>query len=217
MRIILLGAPGAGKGTHCKRIVERCGLEHLSSGDILRKERAEGTELGKQAQSYMDSGQLVPDELIVKMMVKAIEKAPEAGWVLDGFPRTVNQAQELDKALNSGGQSIDAILNLEIDDSVVMDRMTGRRSCPKCGAVYHIKNLKPKVEGKCDKDGTELVQRPDDAPEVVKKRLDTYHEQTEPVVGFYKNGKKVYEFDASESADEVSTKIFETLNALAKA
>lgn len=219
MRVILLGAPGAGKGTHCKRIVERYGVSHLSSGDILRNERAEGTELGRKAQGYMDSGQLVPDELIVKMMAGAIEKSPEAGWVLDGFPRTVNQAEELDKALDSDGRSIDAVLNLEIDDSVVMDRMTGRRSCPKCGAVYHIKNLKPRVEGKCDNDGTELVQRPDDEPEVVGKRLDTYHAQTEPVVGFYKNknSKKVCEFDASKSADEVSAKIFETLDALAGA
>ncbi len=179
MRIILLGAPGAGKGTQCKRIVERYGLLHLSSGDILRQERAAGTKLGKKAQSFMDSGALVPDKLIVEMMAGAISKAPAAGFVLDGFPRTVNQAVELDKSLARKDRKIDAVLNLEIDDRVVAERMTGRRSCPKCGAVYHIENLKPKVEGKCDRDGAELIQRRDDSLEVVQNRLKTYHQQTE--------------------------------------
>jgi adenylate kinase len=217
MRIVLLGAPGAGKGTQCKRIVDKYGLLHLSSGDILRQERAAGSELGKQAQSYMDSGGLVPDALIVEMMAGAISKAPESGYVLDGFPRTVNQAEELDKALNSDGQKIDAVLNLMIDDCVVLERMTGRRSCPVCGAVYHIENLKPKVDGKCDKDGAELVQRPDDSREVVENRLKTYHEQTEPVVDYYKKGSTVCDIDANASADQVSELIFENLDALATA
>ena len=185
MRIILLGAPGAGKGTQCKRIVAKYGLEHLSSGDILRLERTAGTDLGKEAQSYMDSGGLVPDKLIVEMMAGAISKAPDSGFVLDGFPRTVNQAQELDKSLSSLGQSIDAVLNLTIDDGVILGRMTGRRSCPKCGAVYHVENLKPKVDGICDDDGTELIQRPDDCEEVVSNRLKTYHQQTKPVVDYF--------------------------------
>ncbi len=215
MRIVLLGAPGAGKGTQCKRVVERYGVQHLSSGDILRRERAEGTELGAKAQSYMDSGGLVPDELIVKMMAGAIAKAPQAGYVLDGFPRTVNQAEELDKSLVSNGQKIDAVVDLKVDDQIIMDRMTGRRSCPKCGAVYHLKNLKPEVDGKCDRDGTELVQRPDDKPEVVKRRLETYYEQTEPVVGYYKQNGCVLELDATGSPDEVSAKLFEKLDALA--
>jgi adenylate kinase len=159
MRAVLLGAPGAGKGTQCKRIVEKYGLVHLSSGDILRRHRAKGTELGKKAQAYMDSGALVPDEIMVEMMADEIKKEPKAGFVLDGFPRTVEQAGELDKALASNGQKIDIVLNLKVDDDVVAQRMTGRRSCPKCGAVYHIKNLKPKVEGICDNDGIELVQR----------------------------------------------------------
>ena len=145
MRIVLLGAPGAGKGTQCKSIVARYGLLHLSSGDILRQERAAGTELGKKAQSYMDSGALVPDQIIIEMMAKAIEKAPTIGFILDGFPRTVNQACELDKSLAASRQKIDAVLNLKIDDRVVASRITGRRSCPQCGAVYHIENLKPKV------------------------------------------------------------------------
>jgi len=217
MRIVLLGAPGAGKGTQCKRIVAKYGLLHLSSGDILRQERAAGTELGKKAQSYMDSGALVPDEVIVEMMVRAISKAPQSGFILDGFPRTVNQAGELDKSLASTGQLIEVVLNLEIDDRIVAQRMTGRRSCPKCGAIYHIENLKPKAEGACDNDGTELIQRPDDSPGVVANRLKTYHRQTEPVVDYYKNNNTVYEIDAAEDADKVSGLIFEKLDALAPA
>jgi adenylate kinase len=215
MRIILLGAPGAGKGTQCKRIVGKYGVQHLSSGDILRNERAQGTELGAKAKSYMDSGGLVPDELIVEMMAGAMAKAPQAGYVLDGFPRTVNQAQELDAALRRDGGTIDAVINLEIDDEIIMERMTGRRSCPKCGAVYHIKNLRPKAEGRCDKDGAELIQRPDDKPEVVKKRLATYHEQTKPVIGYYKENGCVVDINAGRGADEVSAKIFEMLDRVA--
>lgn len=215
MRIVLLGAPGAGKGTHCKRIVEKYGLVHLSSGDILREERRNGTKLGAEAQSYMDSGKLVPDDLIVKMMAGAIAKTRPEGYVLDGFPRTVNQAQELDKTLAENGDEIDAVVNLVVDENVIMERMTGRRSCPKCGAVYHVKNMPPKVDNKCDNDGAELIQRPDDKPEVVKKRLVTYYEQTEPVVGHYKKNHRVLELDANKSADAVISEMFEMLDGLA--
>jgi adenylate kinase len=214
MRIVLLGAPGAGKGTQCKSLVSRYGLLHLSSGDILRQERSEGTELGQKAQSYMDSGALVPDEIIIGMMAKAIAKAPAAGFILDGFPRTVNQAVALDKALDESGQKIDAVLNLEVDDGIIEKRMTGRRSCPQCGAVYHIENMKPKTEGVCDHDGTELIQRPDDNPEVVAKRLDTYHQQTEPLVDYYKKQGIVHDFDANDEADVVASSIFDALDAL---
>lgn len=217
MRIVLLGAPGAGKGTQCKRIVERYGLVHLSSGDILRAERAAGSELGGNAREFMDSGALVPDELIVEMMAAAIDKAPENGFVLDGFPRTVNQAAALDKYMAGDGRKIDAVLNLVVDDEVVAARMTGRRSCPKCGAVYHIENLKPKVNGVCDSDGTELVQRPDDTLEVVRRRLETYHHQTEPVVDYYRSSSTVYDMDANEDVEKVSSLIFEKLGAFAPA
>jgi len=216
MKVVLLGAPGAGKGTQCKSIVERYNLLHLSSGDILRQERAEGSELGKKAQGYMDSGALVPDEIIIEMMAKAIEKAPVAGFVLDGFPRTVNQAIELDKALVASGQQIDAVLNLEIDDRVVTRRITGRRSCPECGAVYHIKNLKPKTKGICDKDGTRLVQRSDDTEEVLANRLETYHQQTEPLVDYYKKNSTIYDFDADRNPDDVRASMFEKLDVLVK-
>ncbi len=214
MRLILLGPPGAGKGTQCKRLAEKYDISHLSSGDILRAERAEGTELGKKAQSYMDSGGLVPDDLIIEMMMGAIKKAG-SGYILDGFPRTVVQAEALDKALDSASEKIDAIVNLVVDDEVIVSRLSGRRSCPECGAVYHIENLKPKTEGQCDKGCGELVQRDDDKPEVVKNRLDTYHQQTEPVLGYYKDTEKtIIDIDAEKSVDEVTQMIFDELGKL---
>jgi adenylate kinase len=214
MRIVVLGAPGAGKGTHCKRIADRYHVVHLSSGDILRRERAEGTELGKKAQSYMDAGTLVPDDLIVAMMSNAIANAGSAGYVLDGFPRTVNQAKALDESLAGGKGSIDIVINLQVDDSVVLDRITGRRSCPKCGAVYHVRNMPPKRDGVCDLDGTQLVQRADDTEEVVKNRLATYYEQTEPVVEYYKGKRTVHDIDANQDADSAAAVIFRKLDTL---
>jgi adenylate kinase len=216
VRIVLLGAPGAGKGTQCKRIVEKYGLLHLSSGDILRQESSAGTELGKKAQRYMDSGELVPDEVIVEIMVGAIKKAPQVGFVLDGFPRTVNQADRLDKALACSGKRIDAVLNLKVDDRIVAQRMAGRRSCPKCGAVYHIENLRPKVRGICDNDGTTLIQRPDDGFTVVANRLKTYHRQTEPVVDYYRKNNTVYDIDANKDVDDVTAQLIENLDTIAK-
>lgn len=215
MRIVVLGAPGAGKGTHCKRIADRYRVVHLSSGDILRRERAEGTELGKKAQSYMDAGTLVPDDLIVEMMSQAIQKAGSAGYVLDGFPRTVNQAQSLDESLAGARGGIDIVVNLQVDDGVVLDRITGRRSCPKCGAVYHVRNMPPKKDNVCDLDGTKLVQRPDDTEEVVKNRLATYYKQTEPVVAYYKSKRTVHDIDANGDADAVAAVIFRKLDGLA--
>jgi adenylate kinase len=216
MRIVLLGAPGAGKGTQCKYIVAKYGLMHLSSGDILRQHRVEGTELGRKAQGYMDSGKLVPDGIIIEMMIDRINKAPKAGFVLDGFPRTVNQAVELDKSLARSGRKLDAIVNLKVGEKVVLERITGRRSCPKCGAVYHIVNLKPKVDGVCDHDGTKLVQRPDDTADVVVSRLKTYHQQTAPVVDYYKAKNSVFDVDADKDADEVKELLFAELEVLVK-
>lgn len=212
MRIVLLGAPGSGKGTQCKNIVEQYDLLHLSSGDILRRERAAKSDLGKKAQSYMDSGALVPDDLIIKMMAKAISKAPKEGFILDGFPRTVNQAKELDKSMADAGQKIDFVLNLEVDDGIIEKRITGRRSCPKCGAVYHIENMKPKKDGVCDNDGTSLVQRPDDTSEVVANRLNTYHQQTEPLVDYYKKNGDVYDIRSDRDPEIVKADIFELLD-----
>jgi adenylate kinase len=216
MRIVLLGAPGSGKGTQCKQIVKKYGLLHLSSGDILRQERASGSELGKKAQSYMDSGALVPDDIIIEVMIKAIEQAPDAGFILDGFPRTVNQAMELDKSLARADQKIDIILNLEVDVQIIENRITGRRSCPVCGAVYHIENMKPRIEGLCDNDDAELIQRPDDTIDVVANRLETYHRQTEPLVEYYKNNCTVFNINANMDADSVKASVFEKLDALVK-
>jgi adenylate kinase len=214
MRLILLGPPGAGKGTQCKRIIEKYGMIHLSSGDILRAERAAGTELGAKAQSYMDSGGLVPDDVIIGMMIGAMTKASE-GYVLDGFPRTVVQGEELDKALAKAGEKINGIVNLVLDDAIIIGRLSGRRSCPKCGAVYHIENLKPEVEGICDKDGEALVQREDDKPDVIANRLKNYHEQTAAVVGYYQSaGNSIINIDASKSVDEVTSLVLSELGSL---
>lgn len=216
MKLILLGPPGAGKGTQCKRIIDKYGMTHLSSGDILRAERKANSELGQKAQSYMDSGALVPDDLIIDMMIGAIKKASE-GYVLDGFPRTVVQGEGLDAALENAGEKIDAIVNLQVPDEPIMARMTGRRSCPVCGAVYHIENLKPKTEGQCDKGCGPLVQRKDDTPEVVSHRLKTYHEQTAAVVGYYQSkGNLIIDINANQEIDTVTADIFSKLDALAE-
>jgi len=214
MRVILLGPPGAGKGTQCKRIIEKYQTSHLSSGDILRAERSAGTELGRKAQEYMDSGALVPDDLIIDMMVVAMKKSPN-GYVLDGFPRTTVQAEALDKGLANAGEKIDAIINLVINDALILSRMTGRRSCPKCGAVYHIETMRPQKENKCDKGCGSLVQRLDDKVEVVSNRLKTYHEQTAVVVGYYeKKNAVIVNVDAAQEIDKVSIAIFQKLDSL---
>ena len=214
MKLILLGPPGAGKGTQCKRIIDKYGMAHMSSGDILRAERKANSELGKKAQGYMDSGALVPDDLIIDMMIGAIKNAP-VGYVLDGFPRTVAQGEGLDAALEKAGEKIDAIVNLQVPDEPIMDRMTGRRSCPECGAVYHVVNLKPKTDGQCDKGCGALVQRKDDTPEVVSHRLKTYHEQTAAVVGYYQGkGNTILDIDANQDIDKVTASVLGKLDAL---
>jgi adenylate kinase len=214
MKLILLGPPGAGKGTQCKRIIEKYGMAHMSSGDILRAERKANSDLGQKAQSYMDSGALVPDDLIIDMMIGAIKNAPD-GYVLDGFPRTVAQGEGLDAALEKAGEKIDAIINLQVPDEPIMDRMTGRRSCPECGAVYHIVNLKPSVDGQCDKGCGALVQRKDDTPDVVSHRLKTYHEQTAAVVGYYQGkGNTILDINANQEVDKVTASVLGKLDAL---
>lgn len=214
MKVVLLGPPGAGKGTQCKRIIEKYGLLHLSSGDIFRSEIAAGSELGKKAKEYIDAGKLVPDDVVIGMMVGAIVKA-SGNCVLDGFPRTVVQAEELDKALASKGDKIDVVVSLVVDDNEVASRLTKRRSCPKCGEVYHLDYCKPKVDGICDNDGENLVQRDDDTPEVVLNRLKTYHELTEPLVGYYNSENyPVLEISAGKAIDDVTTEILSKLDSL---
>jgi len=211
MIVVFLGPPGAGKGTQCKLLVDRYGLKHLSSGDILRRERKEKTDLGKQAQSYMDSGQLVPDDLIVAMMMKEIGNT-DSSFVLDGFPRTLAQAQALDQALTLAGKEVDLTLNLEVDDEKLEQRITGRRSCPKCGAAYHITFNAPKIENRCDAGCGDLMQRPDDTSEVVRQRIRTYHEQTAPLVDYYGQSGKIKDIDGNVDIQEVTRALFEVMD-----
>jgi len=191
MKIIMLGAPGAGKGTQAKMIADKYGIPHISTGDIFRANIKNGTELGKKAKTYMDQGLLVPDELVVNLVVDRLGQADCAeGYVLDGFPRTIPQAEALDAALAKIGETMDYAVNIEVPDESIIKRMSGRRACVNCGATYHIVNIPPKVENKCDVCGSDLILRDDDKPETVKKRLDVYHEQTQPLITYY-NGKKI--------------------------
>lgn len=186
MKIIMLGAPGAGKGTQAKMIADKYGVPHVSTGDIFRANIKNGTELGMEAKKYMDAGQLVPDELTVKILLDRVSQADcEKGYVLDGFPRTIPQAEVLEKALSEQGDSIDYAIDVDVPDENIINRMSGRRACLACGATYHIVHIPPKQEGICDRCGKELVLRDDDKPETVKKRLDVYHAQTQPLIDFY--------------------------------
>ncbi|MCQ2549051.1 MAG: adenylate kinase [Lachnospiraceae bacterium] len=191
MKIIMLGAPGAGKGTQAKMIADKYGLPHVSTGDIFRANIKEGTELGKEAKKYMDAGQLVPDELTVKILLDRVAKDDcKNGYVLDGFPRTIPQAEVLDKALTELGDKIDYAINVDVPDENIVKRMSGRRACVNCGATYHIEHIPPKTEGICDRCGKELILRDDDKPETVLNRLKVYHDQTQPLIDFY-TGKGV--------------------------
>lgn len=186
MKIIMLGAPGAGKGTQAKMIAEKYQVPHVSTGDIFRANIKNGTELGKEAKKYMDQGQLVPDELTVKILLDRVAQDDCAnGYVLDGFPRTIPQAQVLDEALTKLGESIDYAINVDVPDENIVRRMSGRRACLSCGATYHIEHIPPKKEGVCDTCGSALVLRDDDKPETVLNRLKVYHDQTQPLIDFY--------------------------------
>ena len=192
MKIVMLGAPGAGKGTQAKRIAEKFGVPHISTGDIFRANIKNGTDLGKEAKKYMDEGQLVPDELTVRILLDRVSNEDcKNGYILDGFPRTIPQAEALDKELNRLGGKIDFAVDVDVPDENIINRMSGRRACPKCGATYHIQYVPPKKDGICDECGAELVIRDDDRPETVKNRLAVYHEQTQPLVEYYKK-KEVY-------------------------
>jgi adenylate kinases len=191
MKIIMLGAPGAGKGTQAKMIAEKYSIPHISTGDIFRYNIKNGTELGKEAKKYMDQGLLVPDELTVKILLDRVAQDDcKNGYVLDGFPRTIPQAEVLEEALTKLGDRIDYAINVEVPDENIVKRMGGRRACVNCGATYHIEHVPPKKEGICDNCGSELILRDDDKPETVKNRLSVYHKQTQPLIDFY-NGKGV--------------------------
>lgn len=214
MKIIMLGAPGAGKGTQAKMLAEKYGIPHISTGDIFRANIKNGTELGAKAKEYMDKGLLVPDELVVDLIMDRF-KADDCknGYILDGFPRTIPQAEALDKALAANGEKVDYAINVEVPDENIINRMSGRRACLSCGATYHIVHIPTKVEGICDKCGAELVLRDDDKPETVKKRLDVYHEQTQPLIDYYTDKGVLNEVDGTKDMDEVFGAIVDILGA----
>lgn len=202
MKIIMLGAPGAGKGTHAKKITEKFGIPAISTGDIFRENIKNGTELGKKAKEYMDAGNLVPDELVCDLVVDRLKQDDcKNGYILDGFPRTIPQAEALTAALAKDDDAIDYALEIFIEDQAIIDRMSGRRVCKSCGATYHVVNIPPKTEGVCDECDGDLIVRDDDAPETVKKRLDVYHEQTAPLIDYYKKQGILKVIDGSKGLD----------------
>ena len=212
LRTILLGPPGAGKGTQAAKIVEKYGIPHISTGDIFRANIKEGTALGMEAKSYMDKGQLVPDELTVKLLLDRVSKDDcKNGYVLDGFPRTIPQADVLDKAVSELNDKIDYAINVDVKDDNIIRRMSGRRACLNCGATYHIVNVPPKKEGICDTCGSELVIRDDDKEETVKARLLAYHEQTQPLIDYYNNKGILKEVDGTKDMNDVFADIVNIL------
>ena len=212
MKVIMLGAPGAGKGTQAKKIASKYQIPHISTGDIFRANIKEGTELGKKAKEYMDQGLLVPDELVVDLVVDRVKQDDcKNGYVLDGFPRTIPQAEALDKALAALGEKMDYAINVDVPDENIVKRMGGRRACVGCGATYHIKYNPTKVEGICDVCGEKLILRDDDKPETVKNRLSVYHEQTQPLIDFYAKKNVLAEVDGTKDMEEVFEDIVKIL------
>ena len=208
MKIILLGAPGAGKGTQAGIIKEKFNIPHISTGDIFRANIKNNTELGQKAKTYMDKGELVPDELVVDLVIDRLEQDDcKDGYILDGFPRTIPQAEELDKALAAKGDKIEYAINIETPDDFIINRMAGRRACVNCGATYHTSFMPPKTENICDKCGEKLILRDDDKPETVKKRLEVYHEQTEPLIDYYKGTGILSSLDGTKDCEVVFAEI----------
>lgn len=212
MKIIMLGAPGAGKGTQAKKIAAKYEIPHISTGDIFRANIKNGTELGMEAKKYMDQGLLVPDELTVKILLDRVaEEDCKEGYLLDGFPRTIPQAEVLDKALTELGDAIDYAINVDVPDENIVKRMSGRRACLSCGSTYHMEHIPPKKEGVCDKCGNELVLRDDDKPETVLNRLEVYHKQTQPLIQFYEEKGVLRTVDGTKPMKEVFDSIVEIL------
>ena len=208
MKIILMGPPGAGKGTQAEKLVELYQIPHISTGDMFRKAQKDGTELGLKAKSYMEQGQLVPDEVTVGIVKERLaEDDCKNGFLLDGFPRTVQQADALDGILKELGMALDRVINIEVDKGLLVDRLTGRRVCRACGATFHVINKAPKVEGVCDKCGGELCQRNDDKVETVSNRLDVYAAQTAPLIEYYQSKDIMSSVDGSKSMEDVLANI----------
>lgn len=213
MRLVLLGPPGAGKGTQAKKLVERFHLSHISTGDIFRENIKNQTELGKKVESYLSSGRLVPDELTIAMLWDRLDREGEQGFLLDGFPRTLDQADALKAGLAERGRPLDAVLSIEVAEQVLVKRLAGRRTCPHCGASFHITDQPPQKEGVCDTCSTSLIQRPDDSEETVQKRIDVYREQTEPLVAYYEKEGILVHVDGDRPVDIVFHAIEAAINA----
>jgi adenylate kinase len=213
LNLILLGKPGAGKGTQAERLKEDFGLPYIGTGDLLRKHKDEGTELGGEARKYMDEGKLVPDDLVVSMILDEIEEKGAEGFLLDGFPRTIVQADKLAEALEESGRKLSAALYIDADDETVVERLSGRRQCAN-GHLYHVKFDPPKNEGHCDQDGRPLTRRVDDEPDKIRKRLETYHRETEPLIEYYEERGLLRRFDGSRRPEEVHDLIRATLGML---
>ena len=214
MKIIMLGAPGAGKGTQAKKIAAKYQIPHISTGDIFRANIKNGTELGKKAKSYMDKGQLVPDELTLDLIMDRFKEDDcKNGYVLDGFPRTIPQAEALDAALKANGEKVDFAIDVDVPDENIVKRMGGRRACVNCGATYHIVYSPTKVEGKCDKCGEELIVRDDDKPETVLSRLEVYHNQTQPLIDYYNEQGILKTVDGTVDMKDVFKAIVDILGA----
>ena len=212
MKIVMLGAPGAGKGTQAKMICDRFGIPHISTGDIFRANIKNGTELGMEAKKYMDEGKLVPDELTVRILLDRVAKDDcKDGYVLDGFPRTIPQAEVLTSELNKMEDHIDYAINVDVPDENIVNRMGGRRACVKCGATYHMQYIPPKKEGICDTCGSEIILRDDDKPETVQKRLTVYHDQTQPLIEYYEKAGVLKNVDGTQEMSKVFADICKLL------
>ena len=212
MNLILLGPPGAGKGTQAAKIIEKYEIPHISTGDIFRENIKEGTPLGKKAQEYMNRGELVPDSLVIEIATDRLTKDDcKEGFLLDGFPRTVEQAEALDKFLAEDGKTVDHVLDIDVEADILMKRLTGRRVCKGCGATFHITNIPPKVEGVCDVCGEELYQRDDDTEETVANRIEVYNSQTKPLIDYYEKSGNISHLDGSVDPDELLAEIVKIL------
>ena len=212
MKIVMLGAPGAGKGTQAKKIAAKYGIPHISTGDIFRANLKAGTELGLKAKEYMDKGALVPDSLTLELIMDRFKEDDcKNGYVLDGFPRTIPQAEALTAALKKINDKLDFAVNVEVPDEAIVSRMSGRRACLQCGGTYHIVFNPPKVEGKCDACGGDLILRADDSPETVQHRLEAYHDQTQPLIDYYKEEGIFKEVDGTKDMEQVFEDIIKIL------
>lgn len=212
VRTILLGPPGAGKGTQAERMIEKYNIPHISTGDIFRENIKNGTELGKKAQGYMNKGELVPDDLVCEIATDRLKKDDcKNGFLLDGFPRTVYQAEKLDEFLAANGQKLDTVIDLEVGDEELMKRITGRRVCKECGATYHVVNFPPQVPGKCDKCGGVLIQRADDNEETARNRISVYNKETKPLVDYYEKAGNIAHINGEISPEKTFEDIVKVL------